>query len=58
MKPQTSISVRPGNSGRCSGSMLAWSCWQEAERMKPDIAGLKKVEELKAEAEKQFPEYF
>ncbi len=39
-------------------SMLAWGCWQEAERMKPDIAGLKKVEELKAEAEKQFPEYF
>lgn len=39
-------------------SMLAWTCWQEARRMKPDIAGLKRVDELKAEAEKQFPEYF
>ena len=39
-------------------SMLAWTCWQEAERMKPDIAGLKKVNELKTDAEKQFPEYF
>lgn len=39
-------------------SMLAWTCWQEARRMKPDIAGLQKVEELKAKAEKEFPEYF
>lgn len=39
-------------------SMLAWTCWQEAGRMKPDIASLKKVDDLKAEAEKQFPEYF
>ena len=39
-------------------SMLAWTCWQEAGRMKPDIAGLQKVEELKGKAEKEFPEYF
>ncbi|HYD19395.1 MAG TPA: hypothetical protein VEF76_13040 [Patescibacteria group bacterium] len=39
-------------------SMLAWTCWQEAERMKPDIPSLKKVAELKARAEKEFPEYF
>lgn len=39
-------------------SMLAWSCWQEAERMKPDLPGLKKVADLKLNAEKQFPEYF
>ncbi len=39
-------------------SMLAWTCWQEAERMKPDLSGLKKVFELKVNAEKEFPEYF
>lgn len=39
-------------------SRLAWTCWQEAGRMKPDIASLKKVEDLKASAEKEFPEYF
>jgi tetratricopeptide (TPR) repeat protein len=39
-------------------SMLAWTCWQEAVRMKPDLSGLKKLTELKATAEKQFPEYF
>lgn len=38
-------------------SMLAWTCWQEAERMKPDL-DLKTVTELKVNAEKQFPEYF
>lgn len=39
-------------------SMLAWTCWQEAERMKPDLPALKKVADLKLNAEKQFPEYF
>jgi tetratricopeptide (TPR) repeat protein len=39
-------------------SMLAWTCWQEAERMKPDLVGLKTVTDLKINAEKQFSEYF
>jgi len=38
--------------------LFAFLCWENAQRLKPDLAGALIMNGLKARAEKDFPEYF
>lgn len=39
-------------------ALFAWVCWEQADRLKPDLGTLDKMEAQRRLAEKEFPEYF
>ncbi len=38
--------------------LFAWTAWENAARLKPDLNTVQKMTQLKARAEKDYPEYF